>query len=210
LPEFLQASSSDLPADVLAFHLNDVARKLRRDERHQYLPSAKEVEDRCRKVAELCDKIQSVLLSEDGSVRDGLGPGYLFAFANLDGEVCGATKVQAVANDLVRLKAWAFQAANLAAEQRKGVTPKRGNSKDQAFHDMLEYLGGVYFRVWQKIPARSVDPIEGTEGGPYFRFAKAVISYLLPEWVNENGDQGINGKLGAAIAAHAWPRLWEK
>lgn len=208
LPDHMKGREGEIATeDALAWHLGDLSQRFRWSERAQYLPTKSEIEKATRKIALLCRQLHGVLTDEGGAVRDGIGAGYLFAYAALDGEESGAGKVQGVADDIARLEAWAIQSADRAASQDAGGRG-RGRKRDHAFHEMLDQLGGIYFIYWRRRPGRSYNEVTGEEGGPYFRFAAAVVRKLLPEW---SADGDIAGALGGAIAEHTWPQdLWGK
>lgn len=207
VPDAIKASQPDeLVEETLLFHLRGLAKQYRWDERLQNLPAPKEIAQRTRKIADLCRQICDAMLDSNGKVIDGLGPGYLFAAAALSGEKNGAETVQSTADGIRSLKSWAICAADRADSQSRNKSSKRGRRRDKAFHDMLDRLGGIYFYLWKRVPGRSYDCLNQTDGGPYFRFALAVVTRLCPEWAH---GRDIEGALAAAIAEHSWPRgLW--
>ena len=192
----------------LAWHLNELSKHYRFAERRQNLPSPKNVAKRAGRIADLCQLLADEMMDSEGQIIDGIGTGYLFAFAAKDGEESGAAKIRVIGEDILSLKKWAEESAALATMKDTLKPRRRGAPRDVAFHDFLNRLSGIYYWYWRSRPGRSVDPYTGIEGGPYFRFARAVVAKVLPEWGAEN--RNIDGALGAAIAEHGWPQgLWE-
>jgi len=198
LPDEIDPRNADAVASVLAMHLNRSAVDLRWEERRQSMPAPREVAKRAAMIASLCKRIRVEACDAGGNLLDGLGSGALHAFAAVEDGKNGAEAVERAFREICRLEGWASALSNRAGSVAGGKPARRGRNRDEAWHRLIDRLGGVYFQIWGERPGLSRDPATQKPGGPYFRFVKAVADILLPR---RRTDEAI----ATTLSQHRWP-----